>query len=324
MAGKNRAFSVLVAKNVAHDATSISDLAEGELLIVNAATNAPVAPGSEISDVEAVKVIQGGAGVNRYFSPTIAGVNVTAYKGSEYAAAVGQEIEIACPAPTAGNTYNLVIINREDQDTLRIRQDKSVYSVVAEGSITTAETMAIALVAKINADPNARFTASQVAGTITLVADLGSDSDINLVGQFPLQPIASVVLQEVDTDTPYNVTEVGTVIESVASNFGSGTYQHVKTIEDSVQGFRGITNRRKFPAPIQQYFAVAGTNYDLYVIEFNDSHEAGFAPNDIEAPITLIVAIPDGSTTAGAYFEDIMNPWLASTPKAFAPVNIVA
>lgn len=324
MAGKNRAFSVLVAKNVAHDATSISDLAEGELLIVNAATNAPVVPGSEISDVETIKIIQGGAGVNRYFSPDIQGVNVTAYKGSEYAAAVSQEITIDCPDPTAGNTYNLVIVHREDQDTLRIRQDKSVYSVEGSSVINTDDELADEFVAKINADPNARCTASATTGTITLVFDKPADSEVDLTGQFPLQAFAQVVLQEVDTDTPYNVTEVGTVTETVAPNFGTGTYQSVKNIEDSVQGFRGITNRRKFPAPLQQYFAVAGTNYDLYVIEFNNVHEAGFAPNDIAAPVSLIVAIPDGSTTAGAYFEDIINPWLASTPKSFAPVNIVA
>jgi len=322
MAGKNKAISVIVAKNVAHDATGIDDLAEGELLIINAATNAPVAPGSEISDVEAIQIVQGGAGNKRYFSPVISGVDVTGFTGSEYAAAVAQTYTVVCPTATVGNSYNLVLIHREDQDTLRIRQDKSVYSV--EATATSASTLAAALAAKVNADSNARVTASVSSETITLTADMPADSDINLVGQFPLIPFAQVVLQEVSATAPYPMTEVGTVTETVKPGFGTGTYQNIRNLEDSVQGFRGITNRRKFPAPLQVYFSVAGSTYDVYVLEANDSHEAGFAPNEIEAPIQIFVAIPDASTTAGAYFEDIMNPWVASSPKKLGPVNIVS
>lgn len=322
MAGKNKAISVIVAKNVAHDATGIDDLAEGELLIINAATNAPVAPGSEISDVEAIQIVQGGAGSKRYFSPVISGVDVTGFKGSEYAAAVAQVYTIVCPTAVVGNSYNLVLIHREDQDTLRIRQDKSVYSV--EATATSSSTLAAALAAKVNADPNARFTATVDTATITLTADMPADSDINLVGQFPLISFAQVVLQEVSSTSPYATTEVGTVTEATKPGFGSGTYQVVRTLEDNVQGFRGITNRRKFPAPSQLYFAVAGSTYDVYVLEANDSHEAGFAPNEIEAPVQMFIAIPDASTTAGAYFEDIINPWVASSPKKLGPVNIVS
>lgn len=322
MAGKNKAISVFVAKDVAHDATGISDLAEGELLIINAETNAPVAPGSEISDVAAIQIVQGGAGNKRYFSPVITGVDVTGFTGSEYAAAVAQVHTVQCPTATVGNSYNLVLIHREDQDTLRIRQDKSVYSV--EATVTSSTTLAAALAAKVNADSNARCTASSSGDTITITADMPADADINLVGQFPLIPFMQVALQEVSATAPYTMAEVGTIVETVKPGFGTGTYQNIRNLEDSVQGFRGITNRRKFPAPSQVYFSVAGATYDVYVLEANDSHEAGFAPNEIEAPVQIFIAIPDASTTAGAYFEDIMNPWVASSPKKLGPVNIVS
>ena len=323
MAGKNKAISVIVAKNVVHDATGISDLAEGELLIINAATNAPVAPGSDISDVEAIQIVQGGAGNARYFSPVINGLDLKGFKGSEYTAAVAQTFTVLCPTPTAGNVYNLTIINREDQEILRIRQDKSVYSVEATTGLTATQ-LAEAFVAKVNADTNCRFSASNSTATVTLVAKMPSDSDMNLVGQFPLIPIADVALTEVDGDTTFITNKVGTVTQTVAPGTGTGTYQNVRDLEDSVQGFRGVTNRQKFPQSSQVYFSVAGATYDMYVLDFNNSHEAGFAPNEIEAPIQVIVAIPDASTTAGAYFEDIINPWVASTPKRLGPVNIVS
>lgn len=62
--------------------------------------------------------------------------------------------------------------------------------------------------------------------------------------------------------------------------------------------------------------------YDLYTIEHNDDSASGeINGRSVNAPIRTMIAVPPNSTQ-GADLEARLNPWMASTPKAFTSVTL--
>ena len=62
--------------------------------------------------------------------------------------------------------------------------------------------------------------------------------------------------------------------------------------------------------------------YDVYTIEHNDNSASGnINGQTVAAPMVTIVAIPANSAQ-GTSFQNLMNPWMASTPGAFTAVTL--
>lgn len=114
----------------------------------------------------------------------------------------------------------------------------------------------------------------------------------------------------------------GTVITyTTPYNPGSGTSTQVAKIENDNRGWKGELNRTILPLT-QPTYTVSGATYDLYHVQFaNETLDRAFPVQMINNVQELVIAIPAGAASQAA-FENALNPWMASTPKAFPSVNL--
>lgn len=305
----NRVPKVLVTTGGAAAAT-VAALTAGQWIIVKK-DGTPYVATDTIAAGDKFRIVVGGANGDRIFSDIINLKDVKSYEKQVYAARVEQVVTVTLATPVAGIEYTVSVIDKSDKEILQMRQNKRTYSVVAAaGDDVTA--LGNKFRALINADVASTVTAS---GTTTLVLTAKSVAGTaDIVGSFPAQYFFEVFSSSID-NTIYPIpfpSQSGTVVYTTAPNFGSGTFDQVRTLESDNLGYIGITNRTKFPFVTAPYNSVASATYDLYVIEEDHLHDTNaVVSGEITTPRTTIVAINAGQGTA---FEAILTPYIASEP----------
>jgi len=355
--GMYRPYKVLVSKDVNPNATGLSDLDSGELIVM-AADGTPLVAGETVADSEWIYIAQGSntanAGATGYdpiMSSRIKGATVTKWSGKERAAAAQQVSYVGYNGSittyslqdtdlSTNTTYKIMINFPFDKELRSLRTWNRTFEYTVGGS-TTGQALAMTddLAAQINADPVcknyiiAAGGATMVSGAhyglrLTGLAQThGSYDNLDFVsfeiflGSTWAETTTEVAVDQFDyLELAAGKTQTGSV--SISPSRGVGTYDYVTDLERFALGFRGITNRTLFPVPSEGTYALSTEAYDMYMIEWTDEVFA----NDLSINKhlnQLIVAIPyDATNLNGSVFEGIMNPWMASCSGAFANVNL--
>lgn len=305
----NRVYKVLVTTGGAAAATVAALTAGGWIIVKKDGT--PYVATDTIAQGDKFRIVVGAPDGSRVFSDLISLKDVKAYEKQAYRARVEQVVTVTLATPVAGIEYSVSVIDKSDKEILQARQNKRTYTVVAATG-DTVTTLGDKFRAQINADPASSVTAS---GTTTLVLTAKSVAGTaDIVGAFPAQYFFEVFSSSID-NTIYPIafpTASGTVVYTTAVDYGSGNYAQVRKLEARGAGYTGVTNFTAFPIEQGQYLSVAGTNYDVYVIEEDHLHDTNVVvEGEKAAPRTTIVAITAGAGTA---FEAILTPYIASEP----------
>jgi hypothetical protein len=334
---QDKVYNVMIAKNVTHDATSIATLDNGEIQIVKPDMTLMTA-GETISDAEFFYIVQGvAAGQSPKFSAKLQGVNIQKWEGKSYATAVQQVSYVGDNGtddvtPETNNTeYVLHIIFTHDKSIWSQRQHKKTFHYTTDASATKAEIYA-AFADLINNDKETKelvvaavFSTNGLRITgLTQTANLNENLDDNEIVTFKLAVDGGFVDPDHTLIDEFGVNSgaasPGTPA-SVTPDRGIGTGRFVFDLERRAQGYEGITNTTFFPVPNFPKFADLAGTYDIYSIEAHDIHESANLDKRLASPIQVYTAIPQG-TGAGTNFESLLNPYMLSTPKGFAPITL--
>lgn len=305
----NRVYKVLVTTGGAAAAT-VAALTAGQWIIVKK-DGTPFVATDTIVQGDKFRIVVGAPDGSRVFSDLITLKDVKAYEKQVYAARVEQVVTVTLATPVAGIEYTISVIDKSDKEILQCRQNKRTYTVVAAAG-ETATTLGNKFRALINADVASTVAAT---GTTTLILTAKSVATVaNIVGEFPAQYFFEVFSSSIDNTVypiPFPLAS-GTVVYTTAPNFGSGNYDQVRKLEQRGIGYTGVTNRTKFPIPTGNFLSVAGTNYDMYVLEEDHVHDTNVVVEGEKAAArTTIIAITAGQGTA---FEAILTPYVLSEP----------
>jgi hypothetical protein len=302
----NRVYKVLVTTGTA--ATTVAGVTAGKFAVLKK-DGSPFTAGDTITQGDAFQVVVGAPDGTRVFSDLLSLKNVKKYEKTAFRARVEQVIDVTVGTPVAGQEYILTIIDLSDKEILQRRQNKRSYSSIATAS-STATTVAADFAAQINADPAINVTASSSAADLTLTAD-AIETTANIVGEYQPQVFFDAELAVAD---PQNyLTKFGSVAYTTTVDFGSGNFDQIRTLEQRGQGYVGVTNRTKFPVEAGQYLSVAGTNYDVYIIEADRVYSSNsYTFGDVKSPVSLIIACTAGAGTA---LEALLTPLIASAPN---------
>ena len=336
MIGTNATRTQIPGALVMDTTTGDSELAAGEIAIVGPDMKV-LAPGSTVTDAEFIYIVQG-VGVNQVvWSPKVKGSDVLKWEGTVYTAETLQISYVGYD--TAGGSvnvlndteYSLHIIFKHNWDVYTNRQERRSFFYTTDATATQTEIVSN-FVTKINADPvcSQYLTASSV--------DDGTNFGIKLLAK-------ALTYNSLDYDHPYvnfdvytdlgftSATEVASYgwnrfansadTQSVKPFPGVGTFKQASDLERAALGYLGATNRRKFPIPAITTYAVLGATYDVYSLTYNSTSYTPSLGERIATPLHIYILIPAGASGGnGTNFEAVINPWLASTPKAFAPITL--
>lgn len=302
----NRVYKVLVTTGT--QASTIAAMTAGQFAIIKK-DGTLYAAGNTIAQGDQFQIVVGAPDGTRVFSDLVSLKDIESYEKTAFRARVEQVIDVTLGTPVAGQEYELNIIDLSDKEILQYRQNLRKYNVIAVVG-DTATTLAANYVAQINADTSSVVTAANTAGDITLTAK-AVETVANIVGEY--QPQIFFDVQSAVSDPNYYLTKFGTVVYTTAVDFGSGNFEQIRQLEQRGQGYIGVTNRTKFPVEAGRYLSVAGTNYDVYNIDFNrvyDSNSATFG--QVKSPVSFVLACTAG---AGTTLESILTPYIISAPN---------
>lgn len=345
----NRVTSLLIGKDISRDAQVVAGaqldtimlstgLADGEIVVLDK-NKKVLAAGSTIADSDTIYIVQATSDTFSYtnkagtaitgsrriiMSGPIVGSSVKLYSGSPYSAKSEQtaSLTITGMTPVVGTEYIVRIVYKDMKE--HPGQFTQTYRYVSTTAVP--DTFGAAIAAKINAHSGSRVTATYTDGTDVLLLTAKEIPQ----GATSLTDIDDFKMVEFDVFFNY-VTSTGawatwpstsTAVTYVAASKGSGNWEQLRDLENSVIGYRGISNLTHFPVLKPDYETVVDATYNMIVIE----HEVPYQSPDNQyvknAPQTTIIAIPVES--AGTQMTSVLaqlNPWMASTTGAFASVS---
>lgn len=286
----NRVFKVLATNGTAM--TNFADATAGRYLIIKE-DGSTVTATTALDRDEKVQLVVNVAGTKVY-SDKFRPADITAYNTEAYAAKTEQVVTVTPGTPVADMEYTVAIINKSDKEILQMRQDKRTYTIKAAVG-ETATTLVTKFKDLINADPASVVVASGTATLILTAKSVAGDADI--VGNYPSQYIFDVFLKVTNPAAIYRDPQGFGSQVTTGPAFGNGQYFQIAKLEKEQLGYTGVTNRTKFPVEVGQFTAVAGTNYDVAVLEIDNRHDTNsVTEGEKRAPISLIVAAQAGSS----------------------------
>lgn len=326
---RDKITHVLFGKDVIYDATGIADVDAGEIIVIAAGTTSTnIAPGTimtgleidALSDEDGFYLVEGkiAGNVSHIISPKLSKGAIAAHRGTSYTAPAEQVSYIGYS--TGGSTedinnnglteteYTMSVSFTWDKDVYSERHNVRHYSYIAAGGATGA-TIAAGFVALMNADAN--FASQAVAAvtnsttydgiSITGLAQAGSNYDNPVQVKFN-------VATDLGFDNTVAIDEfgykyvggaAGVAGDSVSPTPGVGTGEQFKAMERNNIGFTtGQTNHRKFPIIAADPRIDIAADYDVYVIDYTDTHES--ADNGLSATRTTAGQIIVANDSAGA------------------------
>lgn len=286
----NRVYKVLGSTGVV--AANLAGVTAGKYLIIDQTGAAYTAGEAQF------QIVVGAPDGTRLFSGLINLKDVTSIAKTAYTAEVQQVSTITPLTPIAGYEYNVAIIDNSDRELLIRRQAKKLYSVLAVTG-ETATTLVAKFVALINADSGSVVVAS---GSTTLVLTaISIDTVADTAGGYPEQIAFDAFMEQLAYPVVGQVYSTfsqsgGTTVLTTAPTYGSGTYNVLKSLEDSALGYEGSTNRILFPVQTAYTTLTVGQTYDTYIFEYNDIHNTNIVNvGKWSSPRSVILALYAGT-----------------------------
>jgi hypothetical protein len=344
----NRTSKLLIGKDISRDAQVIdgavitttagsTGLADGEVVVLDKNFKV-MAAGATVSDTDIIYICQGTGDTFNYvteadasvtsvrrllFSDPIEGRLVRSYKGTSYTAKQEQVVTITFDTPVLDYEYLVRIIYTDMEHPSG--QFTQTYRVTATGTNVDTNLNDLFL-AKINGHAGCRVVAT---GTTTLILT-GKPIPECTTGLNDVRPFSQVTFKAVAVKISQTAghegewLDGGTVAYTTAASAGSGIWEKVRDLEKDLWANRGAQNFLPYPYQAQPTLrTVVSATYDLIVIEHDKSYLSPDNQYVKQAPLTTILAfvVP----TTGDQETNVLarlNPWLASTPRAFAPVTV--
>lgn len=305
--------------DVAQNATGMADIDAGEIIAIGVGgAKLSAADISNLGDNEPFYLVEGKRGNNlsHIISPRLTKGSIKAHRGTSYAAAVEQVSYIGnvgsgsetINTPSVETEYSVVVSFVYDKDIYSKRHNVKHYNYTAATS-ASANDIATGLVAVMNADADfaAQATAAVTNSTtnygisITGKAQTGNDYDN------PVQVIFKIALDK-GFDSTTQVDEFTyTFVDGVKASGGAsvsptpgvGTSALMKAFERNNDGFQnGVTNNTKFPVIGPDARVSSTGTYDVYVLDFVDTHEnKNVGIGETRSAAQQIVIANDMSTT---------------------------
>ncbi len=140
---------------------------------------------------------------------------------------------------------------------------------------------------------------------------------------FTAASVARFKYQKVAFDMTIQNFGSTSITQSQEASRGNGTFEEVAELEYWSLGFDGwLANRNTIPAQAQpRTNATASTNYDIISISAFDNSDFGVISGTKPSPFQVYLAIVEGAAQTTNILAQL-NPWMASTPRAFAAVTV--
>ena len=341
----NRVNKVLIGLDVSRTGslalaggTSAGNLVAGEIVVLDKDMKIASA-GVTISDTDTLYIIQGtsetytfknantGANITsaRRFriSDPIEGRLVKKYSGISYAAKTEQvdTINTTGLSTTAGTEYILRFVYKDINE--HPGQFTQTYRYIALAS-SSADIIATALTAAINADSGARVGASFSTPNITITGLPRPECTTGLADLDEFKMVRfDTFLNVVNSDDLWEAAAYTSITKTTATDEGSGIWEVLRDMERRALSNEGIDNRTHYPVIIPDMTTVKDATYDLVIIESDKAYTSSDNQYVKQAPLTTVVAIPVPSS--GTQMTDVLgvlNPWMASLPQAFTAVSV--
>lgn len=326
----NRVNKVIVGKDINRTSSVTlgshgvaATLVEGEVVVLDKNKNL-LAAGSTIEDSDIIYIGVGDSttwdnpnGDERreiYYSTPIEGAKVNSYLGKSYVAPTEEIATIGAGlTPVVGTEYSFVIVYTDMEDETGMSQFREQYRVVATS--TNLTTLFGLFRTQLTANTNSRVTGSG-SGTCILTSQ---------VVPFTVNGIDSY--KQVRFEVFLNSDNWGT--SAVTYNTpvkGNGSWKQVRDLMKKAKAYDGITNYTHFPIPskITDWMALDSTTpetYDYITIEHDNSYQSPDMAYVKDAKLTTLIVLPVDAGQ-GMNILAVLNPWMASTPKAFTNVSV--
>lgn len=252
------------------------------------------------------------------FSDPIEGALVKNYTGKAYTAKSEQVTTLVSTSlvVTAGREHVLRIIYRDLQDEKGGGQFVHSYRYTCiTGETTTTFNTSFDDVILAHAGRRVLAAGSGTNLVLTGLAIPDCTTGLNDLNSFK-QVEFDVFLTYIDTNG-YHQETLGTQ-STVAAVKGNGTWELVRDAERESLGNKGITNLTHFPVIQPDLTTVKDETYDQIIIEHDRSYKSSDNQYTKQTPLKTIIFIPNTATTN--QMQSILgrlNPWMASTPRAF-------
>ena len=286
----------------------------------------PLVGGETIADYPAIRLVQG-TGSTNIVSPWIDGASVARWAGQSYSAQVAQSTTLTfATVPSAADAeFSIKVIDRAIGQA-QFQRASATYTTVA-GSLTVNDVV-LGLMSSLTGLPVADIAATTdyaIPGLARVQAQVNSITTAtvitltgNIMDSDPYSVLASFESASDNLDGAFGTTL--TVAAAAAPSLGNGGDGNlIVELEKSLQGMgRGFYNRVELPNT-PPAFTAAATTYDLYKLRFGNAEPGSIRGVDNYREMIIAYA---AAGAGQADFESKINPWLASCPGAFAPVNL--
>jgi hypothetical protein len=326
----NRVNKVIVGKQVDRTGSLTlgsdgvaSTLVEGEVVVLDKNKELLVT-GSTISDSDIIYI---GVGTDEtwdnpngderreiYYSLPIEGAKVRTFLGTSYVAPTEEIATVSAGlTPVVGTEYTFTIVYTDMENETEMAQFREQYRYVATS--ITLETLYDSFRTSIAANSNSRVTGSG-AGTMILTSQVISFT-LNGIDDYK-QVRFEVFLDSGNWGT--SAVSYNTPVK------GNGSWKQVRDLMKKAKAYDGITNYTHFPVPtgMTDWMTLDSTTpktYDYINIEHDNSYQSPDLAYMKDAKLSTLIALPiaAGQTTN---LLGVLNPWMASTPKAFANISV--
>lgn len=315
---RDKVTHLMFGADVAQNATGMTNVDAGEIIVIGvggAILNAAAITALGGDDI--FYIVQGktASNLSHIISPKLTKNGIVAHRGTSYAADV-QQVTFIGDNGVTGNInavndteYSLSVSFEWDKSLYSHRRDVKHYSYTSDATATSLE-IATALVGLMNADVN---FSKQAVATVEVG---GGNAGIKIVGvaqavsDYDNPSIVSfTVALDQGFDSSARVDEKGYVYLnsapgtatgtlSLAPQVGVGTYANMKAMEQNNLGFStGRTNFRKFPIVKEVEQIEATGTYDVYVIDFKDTHSSSDIGMDAKRTTNAQIIVANNITT---------------------------
>lgn len=308
----NGVTGAVTIRNSASDFT-IPNVLAGDVYILNSNMEKIGAGGVNL-DTNDIFVAQGLSNGKIKLSQKINLQGIKCVKSEPYKAPVQQVIVMGYNGAAndletnAPNVYTVTISISTDFRVAPNRMYKRSYSFASSLAFSPTYAQKLAFVAQFATEINNDKTIN------TNVVALAVGDGVSLVGlrltalsqsaNFKIGDPDDFVVIDCEYFNASSVTPFYAIkTVTTAPIYGNGTYAQVANMEWKVQGHRGNTNAILFPIPDRIIYSQAGSNYNLYNLEFNNSGY-GSHQSIIELPCSLIIGVETGRT---GIITDIQN-----------------
>lgn len=330
---QNKVLKVFIGRDISRTGSLViggsgDNIALGEIVVLDKNRNIMTA-GQTFADTEKIYIVEGLSDTYDYTTPdgtsitgvrkllysdAVDGAGVSTYKGNSYTAAAEETatVDFGTLTPVVDEQYTLRIVYKDMEE----RPGQYTYNYYVTASTTTIADLYDDFVSAINSHTGARVTATDNTTYITLTAKPYNDNEtIDSINEYKQVNFEVFLYSD-------NFASDAAITYTVDPFPGVGTWKLVRDEEKWSQGYEGQTNRIHFPILGPDFRTVKDETYDVVTIGHKNWYTSSTRREE-QVDITTKIFVPNTATSNQmSDVLSVLNPWMASLPKAFPNVSV--